>query len=58
MSIYFLLKAKDLKYAPIFTVTYVAFFYIYHLSVIKTLYEFKLLVGINCCHLKAHLCEI
>ena len=38
-----------------FTVTYVAFFYIYHLSVIKALYEFKLLAGINCCHLKAHL---
>ena len=38
--------------------TYVAFFYIYHLSAIKALYEFKLLVGINCCHLKAHLCEI
>ena len=34
----------------VFTVTYVDIFNIYHLSVIiiKALYEFQLLVGINC----------
>ena len=58
MSIYFFIESKGLEICIYFTVTYVAFFYIYHLSVIKALYEFKLLVGINCCHLKAHLCEI
>ena len=51
VNILFLLKGLEI--CTFFTVTYVAFFYIYHLSVIKALYEFKLQVGINCCHFKA-----
>ena len=54
----FFIGSKGLEICTYITVTYVAFFYIHHLSVIKALYEFKLLAGINCCHLKAHLCEI
>ena len=54
----FFIESKGLEICTYFTVTYVAFFYIYHLNVIKALYVFKLLVGINFCHLKAHLCEI
>ena len=30
-------------------------FYIYHLIIIKTLYELKLLMDINCFYLRAHL---
>ena len=54
----FFIESKGLEICTYFTVAYVSFFYIYHLSVIKALYELKLLVGIDCCHLKAHLCEI
>ena len=38
-----------------FYIIYVIFFYFYNFSVIKALYEFKLLVNINFCHFRAQL---